>query len=302
MHDRSSIMFSIKKLNDKTRARILHMFVEGHSLRATARMADVSRNTVDKLLRDVGSACLDYQDKALRDLPCKRVQCDEIWSFVYAKQKYVEDAVAAPNSAGDIWTWTAICADTKLAPCWHVGGRDAGAAKLFMDDLVGRLRHDVQLTTDGRRPYLEAAENAFHGDANYAQIVKLYGDSPKSEQKRYSPAVCTGAKKTRVNGKPDPKHISTSYVERQNLTMRISMQRFTRITNAFSKKVENHMHAISLHYMHYNFGRIHQTLKVTPAMEAGVTDHVWTLEEIAALATIEAPKKRGTYKKRKFSD
>ena len=210
--------------------------------------------------------------------------------------------MAAPNGAGDIWTWTAICADTKLVPCWHVGGRDAGAEKLFMDDLADRLRQVDQLTTDGHRPYLGAVENTFHGDVNYAQLVKLYGDAPKSEQKRYSPAVCTGAKKTRVNGKPDPKHTSTSYVERQNLTMRMSMRRFTRLTNAFSKKVENHMHAILLHYMYYNFGSIHQTLKVTPAMEAGVSDHVWTLEEIAALAPIETPKKRSPYKKRIISD
>ena len=263
-------------------------------------MADVSRNTVDKLLRDVGSACLDYQDTVLHALPCKRVQCNEIWSFVYTKQKNEEGALAASDGAGDIWTWTAICADTKLVPCWHVGNRDAAAAKLFMENLAVRLSHTVQLTTDGHRPYLEAVENDFHDYVDYAKLVKLYGVAPNSENRRNSPAVCTGTKNTRMTGRPDPSQISTRYVERQNLAMHMSMRRFPRLTNAFSKKVESHMYAISLHYMYYNFCRIHQTLRVTPAMEAGVADHVWTLEEIAALAPIETPKKRGPYKKRQI--
>lgn len=274
------------------------MLVEGNSLRATARMADASRNTVDKLLKDVGIACLEYQDEHLTNLPCKRVQCDEIWSFVYSKQKNIPEDKQAIFGYGDVWTWTAICADTKLVPCWHVGNRDGASAKLFINDLANRLSSRVQLTTDGYRPYLDAVEGAFGGDIDYARLVKLYGDAPKAEQRRYSPAKCTGAKKDKVIGKPDKSHISTSYVERQNLTMRMSMRRFTRLTNAFSKKVENHMHAISLHYMYYNFGRIHQTLRVSPAMEAGVTDHLWTLEEIANLVPEDEIKKRGPYEKR----
>ncbi len=292
----------MKKLDDKTRAQILHMLVEGNSLKATARIANVSRNTVDKLLRDVGSACLDYQDKVLRDLPCKRVQFEGIWSFVYARQKNEYDAATASDGTGDIWTWTSICADTKLVPCWHVGDRGAYSAKLFMDDLAGRLNQTIELTTDGHRSNLEAVENALHGNVGYAQLVELYGDAPNSKQQLHSPKVCTGRKKTQINGKPDLKHGSTCYVERQNLTMHISLRRFTYLTDAFRKKVENHMHAISLHYMYYNFSRLHHTLKVTPAIEAGVANHVWSLEEIAALAPIEAPKKRGPYKKCKILD
>lgn len=290
-------MFSMNKLTIKQRAQILHMLVEGNSLRATARMADVSRNTVDKLLRDVGAACLDYQDEHLKNLPCKRVQCDEIWSFVYAKQKNVPEGME--DDAGDIWTWTAICADTKIVPCWHVGDRSAEAAYSFMSDLAGRLANRVQLTTDGLLAYKDAVEGAFGGDIDYAMLVKMYGgEGRKSPEKRYSPGKFKAAKKVAINGRPDKEHVSTSHVERQNLTMRMSMRRFTRLTNGFSKKIENHMHAISLHYMYYNFGRIHQTLRVTPAMEAGISDHVWTLEEIAGLVPEEEPKKRGPYKKK----
>ncbi len=276
-------MFIMNRLDIRTRAQILHMLVEGNSLRATARMSDVSRNTVDKLLRDVGATCLKFQDETLRDLPCKRIQCDEIWSFCYSKQKNVPAEKKGEFGYGDIWTWTAICADTKLVPCWHVGNRDTESATHFIGDLAARLSNRVQLTTDGHRPYLEAVDRAFEGDIDYARLIKLYGPSSDG-QRRYSPAICTGYDIKDVTGEPDAKHISTSFVERQNLTMRMSMRRFTRLTNGFSKKVSNHMHAISLHYIYYNFGRIHQTLKVTPAMEAGITDHVWTLEEIAGLA------------------
>ena len=230
-----------------------------------------------------GSACLDYQDQILRNLSCKRMQCDEIWSFVYAKQKNVPEIKRGLFGFGDVWTWVAICADTKLIPCWHVGSRDADSAKLFMNDLAGRLTQRVQLTTDGHKVYLDAVAGAFGTDVDYAQLVKLYGPAPEQE-KRYSPAQCNGTKRQKVNGKPDKAHVSTGFVERQNLTMRMHMRRFTRLTNAFSKKLENHVHAISLHYMYYNFGRIHKTLRVTPAMEAGVSDHVWTLDEIAELA------------------
>lgn len=296
-HKRSCIMFNMNQLDIKTRARILHMLVEGNSLRATARMADVSRNTVDKLLRDVGVACLAYQDDHLRKLPCKRVQCDEIWSFVYAKQKNVPESKRDEFGYGDVWTWTAICADSKLVPCWHIDNRSTEAAEMFMDDLASRLENRVQLTTDGLKAYLEAVEGAFGANVDYSQLVKLYGPAPEQE-KRYSPSECNGTKKTRVQGSPDSRHVSTSYVERQNLTMRMSMRRFTRLTNAFSKRVENHMNAISLHFMYYNFGRIHQTLKITPAMAAKVTDHVWSLEEIAALIPGPVAKKRGPYKRR----
>lgn len=284
-HERSGIMFNMNRLSIKQRAQIIHMLVEGNSLRATARMADVSRNTVSKLLEDVGAACLDYQDKALRNLTCTRIQCDEIWSFVYAKQKNVREELKGTFGVGDVWTWTAICADSKLVPCWNVGTRDADAAHAFISDLAGRLSHRVQLTTDGHRPYLEAVEDSFGAGIDYAMLIKLYGTpAGQGDERRYSPSECTGTKVERIEGNPDPKFISTSYVERQNLTMRMSMRRFTRLTNAFSKKVENHMHAISLHYMYYNFGRIHQTLRVSPAMEAGISDHLWTLEEIAELA------------------
>lgn len=293
---RSSILFSMNKKDLKKRAQILHMLVEGNSLRSTARMADVSRNTVDKLLRDVGGACLAYQDEHLRNLPCKRIQCDEIWSFVYSKQKNVPEGME--GAAGDVWTWVAICADTKLVPCWHVGSRGIEAAKAFMADLAGRLANRVQLTTDGHRAYLEAVERAFAGDIDYAQLIKLYGQEIGGE-KRYSQAQCIGSRKDKINGNPDQSQTSTSYVERQNLTMRMNMRRFTRLTNGFSKKIENHMHAISLHYMYYNFGRIHKSLGVSPAMEAGITDHLWSLEEIALLVPEEPSKKRGPYKQGK---
>lgn len=276
-------MFSMNRLDIKRRAQILQLLVEGNSLRAAARITDVSRNTVDKLLNDVGSACLDYQDQTLRNLPCKRLQCDEIWSFIYAKQKNVPETKRGLFGFGDVWTWVAICADTKLVPCWHVGPRDADAARLFMADLASRLSNRVQLTTDGYKVYLDAVQKAFGDDVDYAMLVKLYGESPE-QQKRYSPAKIVGCERKKVNGGPDKAHISTSFAERQNLTMRMSMRRFTRLTNAFSKKLENHVHAISLHYMYYNFARIHKTLRVTPAMQAGVTDRIWSLEEIAALS------------------
>lgn len=288
----------MNKLNMKQRAQILHMLVEGNSLRAVARMADVSRNTVNKLLLDVGKACLEYQDKHLRDLPCKYVQCDEIWSFVYAKDKNVPENKKHQFGYGDVWTWVAIDADTKLVPCWHVGSRDGEAARTFIDDLADRLANRVQMTTDGHKPYLKAIESAFGNDIDYARLIKIYGEDPNKE-KRYSPSKFVEAKCSAVTGKPARDKISTSFVERQNLTMRMSMRRFARLTNAFSKKLEHHMYAISLHYMYYNYARIHSSLRVTPAMEASVSDHVWTLEEIAALAPIQAPKTRRPYKKKK---
>ncbi len=267
---------------------------------ATARLTDTSKNTVKKLLIDAGRACAAYQDAMLRDLPCKRVQMDEIWSFTYAKQKNVPTAKAAPQGAGDTWTWTAICADTKLAISWLVGDRDGEHAHAFVQDVYERLAGRVQLTSDGLGAYINAVRDVFGIDVDYAQLVKTYGASPESAKGRYSPAECTGAKKVRIEGKPDRDHVSTSYVERQNLTMRMAMRRFTRLTNGFSKKIENHAHAVALHFMYYNFVRIHKTLKVTPAMAAGVTNKLWSMEDIVERMDyyVPAPKSRGPYKKR----
>lgn len=290
----------MNKLPLKTRSLILRCLVEGNSIRSTARLADVSKNTVTKLLIEAGKMCGEYQGRVLRDLPCRRVQVDEIWSFVYAKQKNVAAAKAAPEDAGDVWTWTAICADTKLVPSWLVADRSSASAIEFMDDLAKRLASRVQLSSDGHKPYLEAVEGAFGGDIDYAVIQKIYGTAPEAARGRYSPAVCTGVRKERVEGDPDPAHVSTSYVERNNLTMRMSMRRFTRLTNAFSKKIENHAHSVSLHFMYYNFCRQHKSLnKLSPAMAAGVTDRLWDIEDIVKLVDEAVPKpgRRGPYKK-----
>ncbi len=268
----------MNRLPIQDQVKILGMLIEGLSLRATSRLADVSINTVTKLLVDAGSASADYQDRTLRNLECKRIQCDEIWAFVYAKEKNVPADKKGKFGYGDVWTWTALDAETKLVPSFMVGNRDAQAANLFIDDLKSRLASRVQLTTDGLKVYLEAVEGAFGADVDYSQLVKIYG--PSQEETRYSPAECIGCERKRIVGNPDPDHVSTSYVERQNLTMRMGIRRFTRLTNAFSKKVENHAYQVALHFMHYNFARVHTTLRVTPAMEAGVTDHVWTIEEM----------------------
>jgi IS1 family transposase len=284
-HERSSIMFIMNRLDIKDRARILGLLVEGNSMRATSRLADVSINTVTKLLVDVGTACSEYQDKTLRNLPCKRIQCDEIWSFCYSKEKNVAPENKGILGHGDVYTWTAICSDTKLVPSFMVGKRDEEYAKVFIDDLASRLANRVQLTTDGHKPYIEAVEGAFGNNIDYAMLVKHYSNpgEAKQAQKRYSPSQFVSADKRRITGDPDVKAVSTSHVERQNLTMRMGMRRFTRLTNGFSKKIENLECAVALHFMHYNFGRIHKTLRVTPAMESGIADHVWSLEEIAGL-------------------
>jgi IS1 family transposase len=247
-------------------------------------MTDTAINTVVKLLVDVGKACAEYQNQTLRNLKCKRLQCDEIWSFCYAKAKNVPEDKKGQFGYGDVWTWTGICADSKLVPAWLIGDRTFETASVFMEDLASRFSHRVQLTTDGHKVYLEAVEGVFGAGIDYAMLVKIYGESTEQKvEKRYSPAKFTGSKVEVVAGNPDRKHISTSYAERQNLTMRMSMRRFTRLTNGFSKKVENLAHSVALHFMYYNFARIHKTLRVTPAMEAGISDHVWSLEEIAAL-------------------
>jgi IS1 family transposase len=281
MLERLKYNYIMNRLDNKKRAQILAVLVEGNSLRATARICDVAFNTVLKFVPEIGKACAEYQDKAFRNLQCKHIQCDEIWSFCYSKEKNVPEDKQGQFGYGDIWTWVAMDSDTKLVPSFFVGNRDAYTAKVFIDDLAGRLANRVQLTTDGHRPYLEAVEGAFGSNVDYAMLIKLYEST--QEETRYSPARCTGSDKRRISGNPDPQHVSTSHIERQNLTMRMSMRRFTRLTNGFSKKVENHVYQLALHYMHYNFCRIHKTLRITPAMKAGVTDHVWEIEEIINL-------------------
>jgi len=273
----------MNKLTIATRAQILSMLCEGSSMRSISRVCDVSINTVSKLIEDAGEVCAAFHDERVRGVNAQRVQVDEIWSFTYAKQKNVVSAKAAPGGAGDTWTWTALEADTKLIVSYLVGARDSDCAKWFMGDVASRLANRVQLTSDGHKTYLDAVEGAFGADVDYAQLVKMYGASPESMKGRYSPAECTGIKKTAIEGRPDPKHISTSFVERQNLSMRMGVRRFTRLTNAFSKKVENHIHALALYFVHYNWMRIHKTLRVTPAMAAGLTDKLMGWEDIIAI-------------------
>ena len=276
----------MNKLSIERQAQVIRVLCEGNSVRSTARITDTAINTVVNLLRRTGLACAKYQDTHLRNLPCKTIQCDEIWSFCYAKQKNLPENKQGRFGYGDVWTWTAIDADTKLVPSWMVGLRDAGYAFMFMKDLQSRLDNRVQLTTDGHVTYLTAVEDTFGADVDYAQLVKIYGSDPEPE-KRYSPAKCNGVNHRTVTGHPESSKISTSFIERQNLTMRMSMRRFTRLTNAFSKKLENHMLAIALYFMHYNFARPHKTLANpyprTPAMASGVSDHIWTIEEIIQL-------------------
>lgn len=268
----------MNKLSREARAQILGLMVEGMSMRAISRTTGASKNTIVKLLEDAGEAFSDYQDRTMRNLTCKRIQVDEIWAFVYAKAKNVAGAKTAPEGAGDVWTWMAIDADTKLIPSFYVGARDAGAAHHFISDLALRLANRVQLTSDGHKPYLEAVEASFGADIDYAMLVKHYGDTPGAG--RYSPGVCTGATQHRVEGRPAKAHVSTSYAERANLTLRMGSRRFTRLTNAFSKKAENHAHSVAIHLMHYNFVRIHQTLRCTPAMAAGVSATLWELSDM----------------------
>jgi IS1 family transposase len=270
----------MNKLSIEKRVQIISCLVEGNSLRSTSRMTGCSINTVTKLLVDAGKACVEYQDKAFRNLTCKRIQCDEIWNFCYCKEKNIPEKHKGEFGYGDVYTWTAMCADSKIVPSFLVGRRDSECAKVFIKDLASRLKNRIQLTTDGYKIYLEAVDNAFGGDIDYAMLVKVYEATPTNDQRKYSPVECIGAEKKRISGNPDKKYVSTSFVERQNLTMRMSMRRFTRLTNGFSKKVENLFYSIAIHYMYYNFCRIHKSLRVTPAMEAGITDHVWRLEEI----------------------
>jgi IS1 family transposase len=279
----------MKRLTREKQAQIISALIEGNSIRATSRMFGVSKDTVLKLQVEAGYASADYQDKTFHGLTCKRVQCDEVWAFCYAKEKNVPAEKKGHFGYGDVWTWTAIDADTKLIPSFTVGNRDASSARILIEDLAGRLKGRIQLTSDGLRVYVDAVEGAFGCEIDYAMLVKTYAAS--QEETRYSPAVCTSCERKPVMGHPDPDHISTSFVERSNLSIRMGTRRFTRLTNAFSKKIENHAAAVALYFMHYNFCRVHQTLRVTPAMEAGLTNHIWTMKEM--LEAIGMP--NGTY-------
>lgn len=299
----SSHIRGMNKLPLQKRVQILHMLVEGSSMWSISRVVGVSINTVTKLLENAGEACQAYHDEHVKGLKSKRIQCDEIWSFCYAKAKNVPIAKKAPVEAGDVWTWTTLDADSKLICNWVVGKRDSEYAMVLMDDLRPRLETRVQLTTDGHKAYLEAVEGAFGADIDYAMLVKLYGSpegSQSTPERRYSPAVCTGARKMRIEGDPARAHVSTSYVEHSNLSMRMGMRRFTRLTNAHSKKLANHCHALALYFVYYNFVRIHSSLRMTPAMAAGVESHLWEMEDLVKLVDDAKPaaKKRGPYRKR----
>jgi IS1 family transposase len=274
----------MNRMDTARRAQVVRCLIEGCSINSTVRMTGVSKVTILKLLVELGAACAEYMDVTMRDLPCELIQADETWAFCFAKQKNVK-AKHFENGgyAGDIWTWVAIDADTKLIPSWLIGMRDVASARTFIEDLAGRLANRVQLTTDGLKLYINAVDRAFGEEIDYAMLVKIYGQIDADGQRRYSPATCIGCERHEMTGRPDPAHVSTSYVERQNLTMRMSMRRFTRLTNGFSKKLENHSANVALHFMYYNFAKVHMTLKKTPAMAAGISDHVWSLDEVIGL-------------------
>ena len=271
----------MNKLSREKQVQVISSLVEGASINGTVRITGVSKPTILKLIEDLGTACWEYQDKVMRNLPCKRIQADEIWNFCYAKAKNVPKKKQGRFGYGDVWTWVALDPDTKLVPCWHVGNRDAKSAKRFIDDLAARLSSRIQLTTDGHKAYIQAVEDAFGCDIDYTQLVKIYG--PALEEGKYSPGECCGTRVEKVTGNPDPKHISTSLVERQNLTMRMCMRRFTRLTNAHSKKIENLMYSIAIHYMYYNFVRLNQAIRMTPAMKAGIAQDFWSIDDMLGL-------------------
>lgn len=291
-----SIMANV--LSTEKRAAIVRALVEGMSVRGTARMLDVSKDTVGKLALELGEACIKHMDETLRDLPCKRLQVDEVWAFCYSKAKNVPADKKGTFGYGDVWAFTGVCAETKIIPTFLVGSRDVGCATEFMQDLAGRLSNRVQLTTDAHKMYLSAVEEAFAGDVDFAQLVKLYGAAPEGPEVRYSPPECIGTQKHAITGNPDKKHVSTSYVERHNLTLRMGMRRYTRLTNAHSKRLRNHTAALGLFLCYYNFCRIHESLRVTPCMAAGVTSRVWDVEDLVALLPAPAAgQKRGPYRK-----
>lgn len=286
----------MNKLTIEKQVQIVSAMVEGMGINSISRHVRVSKNTVLKLLADLGKACADYQDSAMQNLSLTRLECDEIWSFCFAKQKNVPEEMVGVLGYGDLWTWIAMDAPTKLIPCFHVGRRDALAANEFISDLKSRLANRVQLTTDGHHAYLEAVESAFGSEIDYAQLIKVYGIP--QEEIRYSPADILRTKKQWIAGRPNPKLISTSLIERQNLTVRMSSRRFTRLTNGHSKKLENHIHALSVHFFHYNFVRLHSAIRCTPAMAAGVSNRLWEIEDMLKLIPVEPSKPRGPYKKR----
>jgi IS1 family transposase len=273
----------MNRLESETRAQVINCLIEGCSIRATVRMTGVAKKTVMRLLLEVGTICADYQDKVFRDLKCKRLQLDEMWSWIYCKEKNRTEEIAKKNpAAGDVWLWTAVDADTKLVPAWMLGSRDGRTARRFVADLASRLSHRVQITTDSHRPYLQAVEDAFGGDVDYAMLHKVYG-FPMEHETRYSPATCIGCEQKRISGDPAMEHISTSFVERQNWTVRTNIRRYTRLSNGFSRKIENHAAAVALNYFSYNFIKIHRTLRTSPAMAAGVTDRLWEVKDLVAL-------------------
>jgi IS1 family transposase len=283
----------MNKLTQASRVNVVNGLIEGCSIRATVRMTGVAKKTVMRFLREIGEVCEEYQDRAFRNLSCQRIQLDELWGFNYCKAKNVTQEIAAKvPAAGDVWLWVALDADTKLVPCWRLGDRNAGTAFVFVHDLAARLQNRVQLTSDGHRVYLDAIESAFGSEIDYAMLVKMYGTGREENETRYSPPVCTGCKEIRIIGKPDPKHISTSFIERQNWSVRTAMRRYTRLSNGFSRKIENHAAAVALNYFAYNFIKVHRTLRVSPAMAAGITDHLWDPSELVGLLEDEERAKR----------
>jgi IS1 family transposase len=287
-------MVSMNRMDTARRAAVIRCLIEGNSINSTVRMTGAAKNTVLKLLVEIGASCSAYMDKSMRNLTCERVQADEAWSFCYAKAKNVTEEIARENEgAGDVWTWVAMDADTKLIPTWIVGNRDSHTARAFVKDLKSRLTNRIQLTTDGLKYYFHAVAEYFDDEVDYAALHKIYGktfDENKPASVRYSPALCLGCEKKPLIGRPNPEHISTSFIERQNLTMRMSMRRFTRLTNGFSKKLENHVASVALYMMYYNYGRKHTTLGTTPAVAAGITDHIWSVEEIVGVLEANEPK------------
>jgi IS1 family transposase len=282
----------MNKLTHNQRTQVVNCLIEGCSIRATVRMTGVAKKTVMRFLVEIGEVCADYQDRVFRKLSCRRIQLDELWGFNYCKQKNVTAEIQDKvPGAGDIWLWVAIDAETKLVPCWQLGDRSAATGYVFVRDLAARLSNRVQLTSDGHRVYLDAVESAFGSEIDYAMLVKMYGNDRESEA-RYSPAECIGCKEIRIIGRPDPKHISTSYVERQNWSVRTAMRRYTRLSNGFSRKIQNHAAAVALYYFSYNFIKIHRTLRVTPAMAAGVTDRLWSAGDLVGLLESEERAKR----------
>lgn len=298
MLHRSSIMTDMKQLTREQRVAVIRCLVEGCSIRSTVRITGVAKNTIQKLTADMGEACLAYQDQVLRNLTCKRVQVDEVWNFCYAKDKNLPDDMRGGPGVGSIWTWVALDAETKLILSWRLGARDAANGHAFIGDVAERLAHRVQLTSDGANVYLNAVEHHLGGLCDYAQLVKQYGGEQGTPDTRYSPAKCLGTKKRQIDGNPDMDHVSTSYVERQNLNIRMGNRRYTRLTNAFSKKAEMLAYSVAITFMYHNFVRVHQTLKTTPAIKAGIANHKWTIEEMVDLLPLNVVGKRGPYKKR----